>query len=66
VIGLVRGIIHGRKNVFAFKRRIIGEDLLERCAAGDELQNIGNSNPLPDWAAFGSVGGGTWIIRRRG
>ena len=46
MIGLVRGVIHRRQNVFALEGGIIGEDFLERCAAGDQFQNIGDSNPL--------------------
>ena len=42
----MRGILDGRENIFAFKRRIIGEDLLERRAAGDQFQYIGHPNPL--------------------
>ena len=46
MVGLVRGIIDRRKDVFAFKRRIIGEDLLEGRAAGDQFEYVGHSNPL--------------------
>jgi hypothetical protein len=46
MIRLVRGIINGRKNIFALKRWIIDEDFLKRSAACDQLQNIGHSNPL--------------------
>jgi hypothetical protein len=46
MVGLVRGIVHGRENVLALKGGIVGEDFFERRAAGDQFQNIGHSNPL--------------------
>ena len=38
------GIVHCGKNVFALKGRIIGEDFLERRAAGDQFENVGHAD----------------------
>ena len=46
MVGLMCGILNGRKNVFALKRRIIRQNFLERRPVGDQFQNIRHTNPL--------------------
>jgi len=45
IIGLVSGIGDGGQNVFLFEIRVVGEDLLVRCSASQQFQNVGNANP---------------------
>ncbi len=45
MIGLVSGIGDGGQNVFPFEIRVVGEDLLVRCSASQQFQNVGNANP---------------------
>jgi hypothetical protein len=45
-ISFVLRLDKGGENVFAFKRRVVGEDFVERGAIGDQLQNVCYANSL--------------------
>jgi len=52
MIGLARGVLNRRKNVFLLQKGIISEDLFVRCSRCEEVQKVGD--PYPETADTGT------------
>ena len=55
MVGLMGRILNGGVDVLPFEEGVIGENLVETCAAGQKLKNVGYTNALPTNAGAASA-----------
>ena len=46
VVGLVGRVFNGGVDVFPFKERVVGQNLVEACAVGQEFEDVGDAKTL--------------------
>ena len=46
MVGLVRGVLNCRIDIFSFEKRVVFKDLFEKRTVGEQLKNVADANTL--------------------